>query len=47
MSNYISKGITRRGFITRVGQGVLAAKLPKALPKNAHAQLKVPDPPGK
>lgn len=47
MSSYFSKAITRRRFITRVGQGVLAANLPGALLKNAHAQLKVPDPPGK
>jgi predicted dehydrogenase len=47
MANYFSKGMTRRGFMTRVGQGVLAANLPGAFLKNAHAQLKVPDPPGK
>jgi predicted dehydrogenase len=47
MANYSSKGITRRGFMTRVGQGVLAVNLPGALLKNTHAQLKVPDPPGK
>ena len=47
MANDFSKGMTRRGFMTRVGQGVLAANLPGALLKNAHAQLKVPDPPGK
>jgi Predicted dehydrogenases and related proteins len=46
MSNYFSSEITRRGFITRVGQGALAASLPGALLKGAHAQLKVPDPPG-
>jgi predicted dehydrogenase len=47
MANDFSEGMTRRGFLTRVGQGVLAANLPGALLKNAHAQLKVPDPPGK
>jgi predicted dehydrogenase len=47
MANDLSKGLTRRGFMTKVGQGVLAANLPIALLKNAHAQLKVPDPPGK
>jgi predicted dehydrogenase len=47
MANDLSKGLTRRGFMTKVGQGVLAASLPGALLKNAHAQLKVPDPPGK
>lgn len=47
MANEFSKGMTRRGFMTRVGQGVLAANLPGALLENARAQLKVPDPPGK
>jgi predicted dehydrogenase len=47
MGNYWSKEITRRGFITRVGKGVLAANLAGTLLKNADAQLKVPDPPGK
>jgi predicted dehydrogenase len=47
MSNSFSKEITRRGFISRVGQGVLAASIPGALLKPALAQLKVPDPPGK
>jgi predicted dehydrogenase len=47
MSNSFSKDITRRGFISRVGQGVLAASIPGALLKPALAQLKVPDPPGK
>jgi predicted dehydrogenase len=47
MSNSFSKEISRRGFISRVGQGVLAASIPGALLKPAQAQLKVPDPPGK
>jgi predicted dehydrogenase len=47
MSNFFGKDITRRGFISRVGQGVLAANVTGALLKDAHAQLKVPDPPGK
>jgi len=47
MSNSFSKEITRRGFISRAGQGVLAASIPGALLKPAQAQLKVPDPPGK
>lgn len=47
MSNSFSKEITRRGFISRVGQGVLVASIPGALLKPAQAQLKVPDPPGK
>jgi len=47
MSNSFSEEITRRGFISRVGQGVLAASIPGALLKPALAQLKVPGPPGK
>src|SRR6266567_1303640 len=39
--------VTRRSFITRVGQGVLAANAAEGLLKNASAQLRVPDPPGK
>lgn len=46
MSKFI-KDITRRGFISKVGQGVLAANVTGALLKDANAQLKVPDPPGK
>ena len=41
------KELTRRGFITRVGQGVVASSITVPLLKNAHAQLRVPDPPGK
>ncbi len=46
----MSKGneITRRGFMTRVGQGLVAANVSEMLLKNASAsQLVVPDPPGK
>src|SRR5262249_25925463 len=39
--------ITRRGFMTRVGQGVIAANVGQGLLKPASAQLRVPDPPGK
>ena len=39
--------ITRRRFITRVGQGVLAANVAGTLLPHAQAQLRVPDPPGK
>src|SRR5215469_7929843 len=39
--------ITRRGFMARVGQGLVAANVAGALLKNASAQLVVPDPPGK
>ena len=42
-----SDEITRRGFMTRVGQGLLAANATGMLLKNASAQLVVPDPPGK
>ena len=41
-----SNEITRRGFMTRVGQGLVAANVAGLL-KNASAQLVVPDPPGK
>jgi predicted dehydrogenase len=47
MSNWHPKELTRRGFISKVGQGVLAASVPGALLQPAPAQLKVPDPPGK
>ena len=45
----MSKGneITRRGFMTRVGQGLIAANAAGMLLKNASAQLVVPEPPGK
>src|SRR5262252_1395015 len=45
----MSKGneITRRGFVTRVGQGLLAANAAGLLVKDVSAQLVVPDPPGK
>src|SRR5438270_10925646 len=39
--------VTRRSFITRVGQGVLAANIGGGLLKPAYAQLRVPDPPGR
>ena len=41
------KELTRRGFITRVGEGLVAANVAAPLLKDAHAQLRVPDPPGK
>src|SRR5215467_12291073 len=41
------KELTRRGFITRVGQGLVAANVAAPLVQQAHAQLRVPDPPGK
>ena len=39
--------ITRRGFITRVGQTAMASGIAASLLKPASAQLHVPDPPGK
>src|SRR3974377_213716 len=47
MSSSFSKEITRRRFMTRVGQGVMAASGPGALLNSATAQLQIPDPPGK
>jgi predicted dehydrogenase len=47
MSDSLPKEITRRGFITKVGQGLVAANLAGTLLKNAAAELQVPDPPGK
>jgi len=46
MADSPAKEITRRGFITRVGQGLVAANFAGALLKGASAQ-QVPDPPGK
>ena len=40
-------GITRRGFIGKVGQGILAASVAGSVLESAHADLVVPDPPGK
>jgi len=39
-------GITRRGFFTRVGGGLVLANVAGALLKNAAAELVVPNPPG-
>lgn len=41
------KEITRRGFIGKVGQGLIAANVGGAVLQKAHAQLRVPEPPGK
>jgi predicted dehydrogenase len=40
-------GISRRGFIGKLGHGVVAANVAGSLLKSASAQLVVPDPPGK
>ena len=47
MSNPVNKEITRRNFLAKAGGGLLAANVTGALLKDAHAQLFVPDPPGK
>ncbi len=40
-------GMSRRGFMGKLGQGLLAANVTGVLLKDAPAQLRVPDPPGK
>src|SRR5215472_5239063 len=47
MPDFSQSDLTRRRFLTRVGQGVLAANAASTLLPQAHAQLRVPDPPGK
>ena len=47
MIDRIDKVVTRRGFISKVGQGFLAVNVAGALLKDAEDQLVVPDPPGK
>jgi predicted dehydrogenase len=48
MSESAGKEITRRGFVTRVGQGLLMSKVAGlAIPRAAAQQLNVPPPPGK
>ena len=47
MSDWNGKEFTRRGFITTVGGGLVAANAVGGLLKPAQAQLVVPDPPGK
>ena len=51
MSNQSGKAFgnafTRRGFISKIGQGLLAANFAGALTQGAEAELVVPDPPGK
>jgi hypothetical protein len=47
MANDVTKDITRRGFISKVGQGFLAANVAGVLLRDAQAELVVPDPPGK
>jgi len=47
MSDSCAKEITRRGFITTVGQGLVAANFAGTFLKSAAAEVQVPDPPGK
>jgi predicted dehydrogenase len=47
MADFPVKEITRRGFLNRMGQGLLAANLAGPLLKAAQSQLAVPDPPGR
>src|SRR5882757_5436951 len=47
MSDSFTREITRRGFITKVGQGLVAANVAGGLLKDAAAAVQVPDPPGK
>lgn len=47
MSDAPKNDISRRGFLTRVGAGVIAANVSGAFLGRAAAQLKVPEPPGK
>jgi predicted dehydrogenase len=47
MSNILGKTLTRRAVITKFGQGWIAAHARGALLGDIHAQLQVPDVPGK
>jgi predicted dehydrogenase len=47
MFDSFTREITRRGFITKVGQGLVAANFAGTLLKDAAAAVQVPDPPGK
>jgi predicted dehydrogenase len=47
MPKFFGRGFTRRSFISKAGQGLLAANVGGALLKHADAQLRVPEPPGK
>lgn len=47
MSKLFGREITRRSFIAKTGQGLLATNVAGALLKDAHAQLQVPAPPGR
>ncbi|MBO0911645.1 MAG: Gfo/Idh/MocA family oxidoreductase [Acidobacteria bacterium] len=47
MWNKFSKAITRRSFIQKASQGLVATNVVGSLLKDARAELRVPDPPGK
>lgn len=47
MADSLVKDVTRRGFIKKVGQGLLVANVAGTFLKDAAAQLVVPDPPGR
>lgn len=47
MSDWNGKEITRRGFMGKLGAGLLATQVAGVLLKDAAADLVVPDPPGK
>ena len=47
MADSLVKDVTRRGFIKKVGQGLLVANVAGTFLKHAAAQLVVPDPPGR
>lgn len=47
MSNSYGKEVTRRDFMSKIGQGILATNVAGALLPGAHAELRVPEPPGK
>ncbi len=47
MPDFVGKDLTRRGFITKVGGGLVAANVAGVFLRDAAAQLRVPDAPGK
>src|SRR5437868_4859699 len=47
MLDSFAKEITRRGFINKIGQGLVAANFADALLKESATAQQVPDPPGK
>jgi predicted dehydrogenase len=47
MFDSAKKEITRRGFMTKLGGGLVAANLAGVFLKDAAAEVRVPDPPGK